>query len=415
MDLSKPQKVLIISSGQPSLNPRLVKEADALAEDGYDVLVIYAYWNEWGTQLDERLLPTKKWKSIRAGGDPKQKPARYFVSRLINRIAIILVKKYRQMEFADRAISRASYFLTAEAKKHCADLYIAHNLGALPAAVKAAKKFNKLCGFDAEDFHRYEVTNDVNDPDVILKTYIENKYLPQTNYLTASSPQIAAAYQQLFAGKTPLTLLNVFCKSDQPEISSADPDAPLKIFWFSQTIGYSRGLEDIIETLGLLKEYSFELHLLGDLPEGAFKNYLLRQQTVNNLKIFIYPPISSVSITAFAATFDIGLALEPAFSMNNDLALSNKLFTYLQAGLALIASDTTAQLAFINQYPAIGRWYAKGDRNSLAEMLVYYYKNREALLQARRAALQLAHTTLNWETESVKFLNLVKQTIEQFH
>jgi glycosyltransferase involved in cell wall biosynthesis len=415
MDLSKPQKVLIISSGQPSLNPRLVKEADALAEKGYDVLVIYAYWNEWGTQLDEQLLPTKKWNTIRAGGDPKQNPGRYFISRLINRIAITLVKKYRQMEFAERAISRASYFLEMEAKKHRADLYIAHNLGALPAAVKAAKKFNKPCGFDAEDFHRYEATNDVNDRDVILKTYIENKYLPQTNYLTASSPQIAAAYEQLFAGKTPLTLLNVFCKSDQPEISSVNPNAPLKLFWFSQTIGYSRGLEDVIEALGILKEYSFELHLLGDLPEDAFKNYLLQQQSANNLKIFIYPPISSIAINAFAATFDIGLALEPAFSVNNDLALSNKLFTYLQAGLALIASDTTAQLAFINQYPAIGNWYGKGDGDSLAEVLIYYYKNREALLQARRAALQLAHSTLNWETERVKFLTLVKQTIQQFN
>ena len=51
-------KIVLISPGQPSLNPRLVKEADTLAANGYDVTVLYSYWNDWGAKFDKTLLPT---------------------------------------------------------------------------------------------------------------------------------------------------------------------------------------------------------------------------------------------------------------------------------------------------------------------------------------------------------------------
>src|SRR6202042_3813339 len=100
--------------------------------------------------------------------------------------------------------------LIREARRHKADLYICHNLGALPATVNAAKVNNKPCGFDAEDLHRYEESDNDDDSGVILKTYIESKYIPQVSYLTASSPGINDAYRQLYKDKTPVTLLNVF-------------------------------------------------------------------------------------------------------------------------------------------------------------------------------------------------------------
>ncbi|MEO6850572.1 MAG: hypothetical protein ABI203_06320, partial [Mucilaginibacter sp.] len=67
------KKILLVSSGQPSLNPRLVKEADSLADAGYNVTVLYAYWNDWGTKFDTDLIASKQWKAICAGGSPGQK------------------------------------------------------------------------------------------------------------------------------------------------------------------------------------------------------------------------------------------------------------------------------------------------------------------------------------------------------
>jgi hypothetical protein len=44
-----------------------------------------------------------------------------------------------------------------------------------------------------------------------------------------------------------------------------------------------------------------------------------------------------------SAQADIGLALEPGTTPNNDIAISNKLYTYILAGNAVVASNTSGQ------------------------------------------------------------------------
>lgn len=137
-------QILLITSGQPSLNPRLVKEADTLSSAGHNVTVLYAYWNEWGTKFDCALLKSRKWTAVRIGGAPKQNKLSYFLSRLIHKLATIGAKKLSIPIFAEAAIARSSFMLSIAAKKYQADLYIAHNPGALPAAVKAARHHQNL-------------------------------------------------------------------------------------------------------------------------------------------------------------------------------------------------------------------------------------------------------------------------------
>ena len=398
---------MLISSGQPALNPRLVKEADALTNAGYEVTVLYAYWNDWGTRFDRELIPTKKWKAVCIGGDPENRKTTYFVSRIIHKTAKLINQLTGGKYQAELAIARPSYFLMNAAKNQYADLYIGHNLGALPATVKAAKANKKPCGFDAEDFHRYEVSDDKTNPDVILKTKLENHYLPQTDYLAVSSAEIADAYKQLFPGKEPVVIRNVFPTEPGIQPHVINQDDPLKLFWFSQTIGANRGLQDIVTALETLHGHSFELHLLGHYTES------IQAEISNNsdLKIYFHSPVLPTDLAKFASQFDIGLALEPGFSINNNFALSNKIFTYLQAGLCIIASNTIAQSSFLAAYPGIGNVYTRGDTDALNNILLYYHRHRDKLLEAQKAALSLAREKLNWETEQKKFLAAVENTL----
>jgi len=402
------KKILLITSGQPSLNPRLVKEADALAGAGYEVTVLYAYWNDWGTAFDKTLIPAKKWKAICVGGDPTGKKFTYFISRVFHKIARVINQKINGKYLTEPALSRAAYFLTREAKKHPADLYIGHNLGALATTVKAAKANKKPCGFDAEDFHRFEVSDDKNDPDVILKTALENKYLPEVNYLTASSPLIAEAYQKLFPGVKPVVIRNVFPQDTSILQPEKNMDKPVRLFWFSQTIGANRGIENIINALLLLKDHPFELHLLGN-SSAEIRNSLTNDKLTN---IHFHEPVPSDKIMSFASQFDIGLATEQSTPLNRDICLTNKIFTYIQAGLAVVASDTSAQLALLDEYPGIGKTYKKDDPKTLANTLLIYHQNREQLFEARKAALSLGNEKLNWETESRLFLATIKNTLD---
>lgn len=400
------KKILLISSGQPSLNPRLVKEADALADAGYEVTVLYAYWNAWATKNDSKLLPAKKWKAVRVGGDPDNKPALYFISRLVHRFSI----KIASSLLIDYAIARAGYFLTRAAKQLEADLYIAHNLAALPAVVKAARHFKKPCGFDAEDFHRFETSDDENNFDVKSKIAIEDKYLPQTGYVTASSPLIAAAYKKIYPFLSPVTILNVFPVHKGVMEPAKIGTGNIKLFWFSQTIGPHRGLETVIEAIKLTG-LNIEFHVLGSMAAG-YKKQLIKDTESRNTdsgRVYIYEPMLPDEIFSLAAQFDIGVASETGFSLNNRYALSNKIFTYILSGLALLASNTPAQAEFLKKYPQTGNLYNNADE--LAAQLIFFHENRHELLQARKSAFILGQTELNWNTESEKFLAVIKDQL----
>jgi glycosyltransferase involved in cell wall biosynthesis len=404
------KKIVLISSGQPSLNPRLMKEADTLTGAGYEVAVLYAYWNDWGTRYDKELFAEKKWKAICIGGDPEEKKTTWLLSRLIHRTArYVLQKTNNYKNWADIAISRSGYFLTKAAKNYEADLYIAHNLGALSAAAKTAKHYNKPYGFDAEDFHRQEVNDDVNSFHHKMCTYLEDKYLPAASYLTASSPLIAARYSSLY-DRAVTTLLNVFPKTpaDVPVIRKESN--PLKLFWFSQTIGANRGLEMIIAALSQTKP-GIELHILGQPANGYQQNLieLAQKAGIDKSRINFYAPVKGEELFKIALKFDIGLASETGFCLNNNIALSNKIFTYIQSGLAVVASSTRAQSGLINRYPKTGKIYSNA--NELSDILNGYNENRELLYQTKLESFKTGQTELNWDIESSKFLRVIESVL----
>ena len=406
---SEPKKILLITSGQPSINPRLVKEADALCAAGYDVTVLYNYWNDWATEQDIKLLATKNWKAIRVGGHPLQKKLVYFISRLIHKLSKLIIQKTGYFEyFANFAIVRGSYFLIKSAGKIKADLYIAHNLGALPASYLAAKKNAKPCGFDAEDFHRQELSDDVNSFHFKITSFLEDKYIPGLNYVIASSPLIAEQYASLYC-RDVVSILNVFPKSHNISLNKNE-NQPLKLFWFSQTIGPKRGLEQVIDAMGISSVLS-ELHLLGKINPDYYNQLMLLCKTnkIDFNRIKFYSPINPDDINEFASKFDIGMAAEVDVCFNRKISLTNKLFTYLQSGLAIAASSTIAQSTFINSNTGIGRVYSNS--NELAEVLNYYDANRDVLFETKKRSMQLGQNALNWEIESQKILRLVENTL----
>lgn len=384
----------------------MVKEADALTDAGYEVTVLYAYWNDWGTLHDAQLFAKKKWIAIRLGGDPEQKRFLWFLSRLIHRISHLIVQKTGDYKsFADFAISRSSFFLKKGAKKHKADLYIAHNLGALPAAAHAAALNNKPYGFDAEDFHRQEIDDSIDSFHYKICTYLEDKYLPGANYITASSPMIADQYAALYK-RTVSPILNVFPRATGLSIVKNEKES-LKLFWFSQTIGPGRGLELVIRAIGQ-SGVNCELHLLGKPVEGYKQSLseLARDAGIANDNLYFHEPVKASQIFSIAPQFDIGLASETNSCLNRDISLTNKIFTYIQCGLAVAASNTMAQSSLLEQYPQTGGVYKNAA--GLSAILNKYNKNRDLLYQTKRAAYQTGQTELNWETESKKFLKVIE-------
>ncbi len=62
--------IVLVTTKQPSSNPRLVKEATALAANGYDVSVVYNFWNMWADEADISILKANNQYQVGKNGKP---------------------------------------------------------------------------------------------------------------------------------------------------------------------------------------------------------------------------------------------------------------------------------------------------------------------------------------------------------
>ena len=195
MNKLKDKKIVLISTGQPSTNPRLIKEAISLYNAEANVTILYSYWASWADKPDDDLkkqYPNITWKRI--GGHPEKETWKYLYSRFSNKLSNVLYSITLIDFFKINSLSRTSLSLIKHARLIKADLYIAHNLGALPAAVKAAQKYNTTASIDFEDYYRGQWR--INSREYKLYKAIEDKYLPKISFSTAASALIAKSYNE---------------------------------------------------------------------------------------------------------------------------------------------------------------------------------------------------------------------------
>src|SRR5262249_23762337 len=134
--------------------------------------------------------------------------------------------------------------------------------GALAAVAESAAALGVPYGIDFEDFHSGEHDEANGGREHALAARIEREGIAGARVVTASSPMISSAYASIY-GVAPVTIHNTF--SMIPTSGASPAAGQLRLYWFSQTIGGGRGLEDVIRAAGRL-EVAVELHLRGRGP-----------------------------------------------------------------------------------------------------------------------------------------------------
>ena len=376
---------------------------------GFKVSVIWCPISPWADVFDQQLFrdyPNIQW--IQAGYHPKRQQIGFYYARVRQQIWKLIFRYVGDV--FDAAIKSQVLFsqeLNKKAKAIRADLYIGHNLGALPAVVKASKFQNARSIFDFEDFHRGEHKIDSFQAKAVRK--VEDKYIPHVNGITASSSLIAQAYERIYSDKNIVTINNVFPRSFSVQEVVDLPLKPLKLFWFSQYIGKKRGLETILQAMSKFKGKEITLTLLGTVSNDMrdyFQNYTVDLH-LNSDQIICIDPVEESRIAEIASQNHIGICSELAHIQNRDLCLTNKLFMYLLSGNALLLSNTKSQQFFLSEYPDIGISFEQESADSVYGALKFYMDHPEILNQHRFNALQLGRNKLNWDFESVKWLNFI--------
>ncbi len=417
----------LITPGHPSKNPRLVKEADALTEAGYDVHVIAGDYHPWGHEADGQYRG-RSWTLERVPYGAMASPPRRTYLGGRKRVAEQLS---RWLPGEIRAVNlRAQHWmipeLTARAVSVSADLFIAHYLPAVPAALRAAERHGAKVGFDAEDFHRGQFHDGEWDTPKARRTrWFEETYLPQCDYVSAASPGIAAAYADELGIEEPTTILNVFPQSERSgrtppdELREEHPGSGISLHWYSQTIGPDRGLEMVVRAMGQMQDRSEDiprltLSLRGGWADGyeSTLRSLAHSVGLEDTQIRHLTRTPPDQLIERAAQHDIGLALEQAKSRNRDLCITNKIFAYLLAGLPVVATSTKGQ-RFVHQYASDAvRLCPVEDVDEVANQLLQWVRDTPDRKKAAAAACRVAENRFSWDVEKETLVSTVRSTLE---
>jgi hypothetical protein len=292
------------------------------------------------------------------------------------------------------AYGRAAHDLVRLALAEPADLYYAGTSGGLAVAALAARQTGKPYALDLEDFHDAELADQpACHPLRVAMRKLQRTILPGAAFVTAGSDAIAAQYRKSY-GIRAIPVHNTFSlppAAPDPEPASA---GALRLYWFSQTIGAGRGLEDVVRAVNLAGIWA-ELHLRGE----ARTEYVaaLRSLACGKLTIHLHPPADPGRMVDLSLPHDVGLSPDQGPDINRELCLSNKALTYVLAGLAVVLTDTLGQRSFANDLGEGAVRYTAGDVATLSEGLRRWAADRGRLRGARQAAWEAAKRRWHWD------------------
>lgn len=404
--------ICLITPGHLSTNPRVVKEADALAAAGHDVRVITCRYSAWGEEADATFADRPWRRETPVAFGPRASLARRLRQKARRSAARALVRAgVTRPNMLAAAHHDAGPDLARAALGVKADLYVAHYVAALPAAARAAQRHGGRFAFDAEDFHPGDLAETPENAfERSLIGRIEAALLPRCVYVSAASPGIAEAYARTYSLARPAVVLNVFSLADAPAAATSRGAAAPgpSVYWFSQTIGPDRGLECAVRAIARAANRP-HLHLRGQ-PAAGFAEALMALAEAEGVadRLHLHPPAAPDEMARLAAGYDLGLAGETGVTPNRRIALTNKQFTYLLAGLPSLMSDIPAHRAFAAEAPGATALYAVDDPDALAKAMDGLLGDPEALAKARTAAFDLGQTRFNWELEQAKLVSLVE-------
>jgi len=139
----------------------------------------------------------------------------------------------------------------------------------------------------------------------------------------------------------------------------------------------------------------------------GYENELFKMSSGSNVDLKLHSQVDHDDLIRSLDEFDIGLALERSENVGAALTVSNKIGSYLMAGLAIAATDTQGQREVLDQIPGVGFLYPSGNAELLAKGLKEWIRDRNLLLNAQQASWEAARTEWNWEVETKKLFKVL--------
>ena len=405
-------RICIVIAGHLATNPRPCKEALALAQAGHDVQVRGLWYDPALAALDGEIAAGAPWR-FRPVADVMPQTLGGRFRRSVERVRFRLARERfaRDARFRPALLGYCVPELLAAAAVERADLTIVHSEAGLWVGSGLLDRGLRV-GVDFEDWYSVDLLPEAqrHRPTLATRSF-EARLARACAYCLAPSHALAAALAQAYDAPLPTVVYNAF--PDEPaapaEALERTPGIP-SLHWYSQSIGPGRGLELVCEALALL-DAPAQLHLRGQ-ASGATRQWLHGLVPASwKERVFVHDTVPPGRLAARIAQHDIGLALETDAIPSRDLTVTNKILQYMQAGLAVVATDTAGQREVFGRAPGIGAIVANRDARALAQALGELIRSPQRLEAARRAARRAYEVEFGWEQQRSRIQEAARRAL----
>jgi glycogen(starch) synthase len=329
-------------------------------------------------------------------------PARWLFGKLLQKTAQWVFKKNGRLQTELFAPELAG--LRAFLKKTKAQMYHLHKWDVFLPFLETGLSTRGLV-FDCMEF--YSEMGEGQAPTIATAIrQAESRWLGRCRLLTTSSPEVARAYEAICPGTPSVADYNCPRRVPNLEIS---PNEPLRLYWRNTVVALSqRGLEEALDALRMIPD-DVLLSVQGHLSPGGAQalERALKERRIEK-RVRILAPYAVDQAIAEASKFNIGLCLERDVNANHRLTVSNKMFDYHMAGLAVVASDLPSLRNVINQSGG-GLLFKAGDASSLAAQILLLQKDRALFQRSREKARAYALAIGNEEFQMELFTRKIKE------
>ena len=407
--MKRPDRILIFTASHLCRNPRVVKEATVLGAAGYDVTVLTVSALSQFEQMDRALIASLPFRRVTLDYTARAPGAR--LGNLWRRAATWGARwLLRWLRIESAYALGPAHALLRRALATPADLIIAHTEIPLWATARLIRA-GRPVAVDIEDWYSEDLLfSDRRARPLKLLRRAEKFALQHARYVSTTSQSMAEALAAAYRTPVPMVVRNLFPLQPCSRLDRPAGNGLPSFVWSSQTIGPGRGLELFFAAWGRMTGPSRVFLLGGELP-GYRDKILQRLPSERRSLVSFIPFIPPESLPQKLTEFDLGLALEPHWPRNKDLTTSNKIFQYMNAGLAVIATDTAGQGEVLRAAPDAGLLVAAHETGELARQLDRLLAEPTRLRAMQAAARRAAEEQFCWEREAPRLLAVVDRAL----
>lgn len=176
------------------------------------------------------------------------------------------------------------------------------------------------------------------------------------------------------------------------------------IFLYQGAISSKRGIDNLFKAFLELPEDKAELIVV-----GSFEKSDVEPVKNKNITLTGYIPLEEIS--RYEEKSDVGIAFYISQTVNTKYPSSNKVFRYLQNGMAIITSKSPCFKNLIKN-KKYGIMLNPEKKEEIKEAMQWFIKNKKKVRESSKEKMKLINEDYTWEEQEKEFLRIYEQIIE---